>query len=757
MGKEPNIAERKPYHEEPFFQPTSEQSSDMIITIPVAKPQDPANPGEDYYIETPDLPVAGGTLEIRCAPYGEQAADDDVYFLFIKDTKPDTDIDPVLGTFTASQTGTTPDTVVFNLAYNDIPKTDGFYRIWVFWQSLVGNEFHSMPYWVELDYTEPGGKELTPIEFRDYPSNRATAEDIANNGNVLRGYVTAYKFQAIGDRLTGMFRNVNPPGPWESITPVPVSGIRDTTILDFPLEALLGANLEGDVEFKYIAVDKAQNPAESGVTLMHLLIRNVPSRLQPLVFTETAADGVIYEEQARKQVRVGVPPYVNAAVGDLIYGTIEGQYFFLPALTNDDVDDPANPGNPKDPIASVLLTYADIRKIVDGFGGGAQQGTAVGTYKVKRLEQFEFSSPAKNQGINLILPPGPDPDPDKPEHKKIRPVVVRGPGSTEDNVVISDDRDNSTAILDHLLEGGTTPIFAAGDLVELHEVSEGGTEIGLVSARVSVVDPNQDLSIAVLPLPPGPRPAGVAYFRPWVGRQVAPGVVNFALGPVTRVIYQSGDDIPGGGHPLPEVVFRNALNRDTRPALNLERGQNGALIRVYIDEKNIKSGDFFEVSVYYNQRTNGGVFDPGTGDNADDLGAPEIFSYTIEARDLQPKDDWIPEDGGSPPGADRYFFDVRVPYATLITRIIGVSNGQKGYGSLWATYSVRRDGKDYPSIPRYTPADGTDPAKTIKYLIVDVRPPGTGASIGSTFTQRLLSGSRWKSSAWWRRFRFRHS
>lgn len=712
-------------------------SPDMRITIPAAKPEFPDDPdGQFFYIQTPDLPATGETLRIHCLPYTYQAPDEDIYYLFIQDDPPVLGRDGAVGRFVAAQSDGTPDLVSFNLAFNDVPKTDGLYRLWVVCQGLTDNEYDALPYWLILDYTPPGGRELPLILFADYPTGRATVLDILAAGGLLRGSVAAYKWQVPDDKVTGMFRNVSPPGEWITIDPVLVVDARETIILDFPLEALLAANLEGMVEFRYIAVDKALNPAESASTYMHLLMRSLPSGLRAPVFTETAPDGVIYEEQARRSMTISVPAYANAASGDVIHVWIDEFRWILGPLVAADVDDPSNPGNPRNPIVKRLLSYEDIRAIVDRFSGAAQAGTAVARYTVIRFDEFEFASPVTNQRINLILPPGPDPEPGTPGHEAIRPLVARGPTSDEDNVIPAADILLSTATLRWESARDGVPIYRDFDLVEIHELTDDGTDLGRVTTRISITDEKRDTVLRIDSRPD--NATGVTWFQPWVGRLVAPGVINFAMGPVTRVVYLAQNDIPGGGRLLPEVSFRNALNRDTRPALNLQRGRSGALIRIYIDEKNIRSGDFFEVTVYYNQRTSGGVFDPLTGNNADDLGTPDVFRHTIEPRDLQPKDDWIPEDGGSPPGADRYFFDIRVPYVTLINRIIGASNGQKGYGSLWATYSVRREGKDYPSVPRYRP--GTPP-RIIKHLIVDIRTPPALSS--TTLGQRYPARPGW--------------
>lgn len=536
-------------------------------------------------------------------------------------------------------------------------------------ETAAFDEISYIPHGFYLDRTYPGGELLPPLIL---PVRQITLEELNKDfGGIVIGDIAKYYKQEPGDILTFWAEPSGGGTPVELMKTVNRS-TDDHTKPEFSETELEKLDPPGNWDIYYYLEDKHgnQNPYRSPLTGLRVWIKDSPVDLPAPIFP--AADGdtnrVIRDPDLRPVLRVDIPTFTGVEAGMFVRLDIENLVFDGSVSFELGQIDAADVG--EDIVMEAAIPYASLaryfettpaRDIIAYFK--VTKGTLPLVPSDRTDATLDFTLPG---GVDPEPEPDPDPDPDKPENPNDRllPTRLVSDSGKENTVPIADNNRPATVTVKNVNKDGGRALVV-NDIVQLYLAGQPyGVETTVTNAAV-------DLEIVVDPanggLPSDPY-KGPRWLYATITRQVS-GTPVTAATPATSVVFQSADELPGGGTLATSYFIAGARKGAGRYAINGTDvvQDNGTDVRIYLDDDGVTVGMTVEWE-FVGLLENGG---PAPGGSAQG-------DFIVNNEDLRPRPDDPKE-----PGRNRAFRDIHISRAVM--EAIG------GFGNSTFIYSITVD------------------------------------------------------------------
>ncbi|VVE02983.1 hypothetical protein PCA20602_02233 [Pandoraea capi] len=417
---------------------------------------------------------------------------------------------------------------------------------------------NSVETYFTLDFEEPEnlGEGEVPVEAE----NGLTDQILTNLGNVLEVTLPSWGNQFYLDKIVGIIRQVG--GADHTIPEVKIPypyDFSDPVVLEFP-RALLEQVGDGILEITYKITDLAGNESdEAFVKLIDVFIQGGIDDLEPPEVPLHEDDDLIVEEDARTPVVVRIPGHASVepgftivvlwgsrALDGVVFNGDNTQPFML------DVEVPygvvaAEWNENKD-----AEEYADIdvNYVVYGAGG-------------REVGRPDTATPVR---VNLSQAGGEDPDEETPENEALGAPIVRHSawqaGERENYIPDASVQVDHTIVIPWFVRA------ADGTITDQHAFLPGDKIIfmydGVAAGEYTIANQDVvneiDLERALLWQTVEAAGSGEKDVQYIVERTLIPdGQVNTSLSPPTAVEVEDTGDLPGGGEPLDDAYFNDAV------------------------------------------------------------------------------------------------------------------------------------------------------------------------------------------------------
>ncbi|WP_448101618.1 hypothetical protein [Luteibacter jiangsuensis] len=650
--------------------------------------------------------LADGEITVECEPWANAADGDQAAVVVLPPGgDPENLVDPVIGGVVVIDTSTT---ITMTLDLTQLGVLDGQdlpFDLYVFQWRDFSNPAISNVYKFRVDKQKPGGNftDFTHLYIPDdYIANGVTLAQLQAAGG-FDCSITAYYAFAEDDIVSVVVTTSDGSEFTYEAGAIPA----DTHKLDIkiPVSFFIDNAIDGTITVAPKARDVAGNENTGLSHELETLIAGSPTGFQPLLVPLHDDDNVINLADSRTPPEFTIAAYLTPLAGDQIEVTINNvSAAIFPVDTS---ADPVVTGTI--PTASIVAAGAGTNGLFN-FVLNYRLLRGKFTIPSNMPKTIECDLRASGWGTSLVK------------------GVVRGPNSTDDDVIPPEDSTGPlTATVPHLALDGTEA-FVTNDRVIVYKVNMDGSNpvaIGVPQSATQGTDLAYNVNANALV-------DGVNYVRYDNLRANQGGEDNTEVSPIWPVEVTSSSGLPGGGTPIPVSVW---LFRDARqiifdptnapdvvqPAMNYRRANGnvadgsrfaGVILRIHF-YTNMAQGDRINVTIEgYNNQTA-----TGTPDFTETL--PE---YEVTAADVSgTKATAIPEDSiGTefppytqlplPQPEEARFADIKIPYDPTILRL--AEGGVNGRGSLRVSYTV-------------TNSHGTgasDPSTPV-FLRVDARPP----------------------------------
>jgi len=587
---------------------------------------------------------------------------------------------------------TYPDPVVMHIPVETFADLDDdvLYFADIIIETAAFDTIYYVPTAFYLDRHPPGGSRLPPLE--NIPESLTLEELRTTWGGSIVGDVADYLDQQPGDILTfwGLIDGGSTPIEIKKVTVTSKDSHTKPEFLESDLEKL---DPPGKYHLYYYAEDRHgnRNPIPSPETDITLWIKDSPVELDPPFFPAAGPDQdlTIYDPGVRPYLTVQIPTFDGVEAGMNIFLVFENLKldgdvtFLLGEIDAGDIDE--------EYVLEADISYSDISKYFFPPDFVSEPTTY---FLVQKGTLPLVPSQERSIRINIDMAggpdpdpkPDPDPDPDKPDNPNdslLAPLLTSDSGGL--NVVPVKDNDQPATVTVYGLNKDGANALRAGDVVQAWLAGEAyGDEITVASNGVDVV-------IDVDPANPGtPAYRGAKWLYSTITRNVEGELIEAAT-PATAVVFQTADDLPGGGTLATSYFIAGARKGPGRYAINGTDvvNDNGTDIRCYVDDTGVTK----DMTVDW-------VFQGLLTDKTPAPGGRLTGSFIVNDEDLRPRPDDPKE-----PGTNRAFRDVHV------SRAVMEAIGAQG----WAEFSY--------SI---TVPEGTS-TSTLDEIYADIRIP-SGAS-----------------------------
>lgn len=444
-------------------------------------------------------------------------------------------------------------------------------------------------------------------------------------------------------------------------TEVPVGGAGSDLEIEIPLTALQAMN-DGVRYFGYTLTDLAGNVStgRADEAAIGILISDAPvdadlSLPEIALFSD---DNVISEADARTPVHVRIPEIPKAAPGDEVI-------FYLGTSSTTKLRiDAADIGQP-------FVLEFDLPYDFVASGGGTsapQQYTAQGYYEIYRGPAKMATSGANPVDVNIIIPAGPDPDPDTPQNDLLRVVTVEADSGAIDIIDNADLQKDATVIIPYFADSTAVPpadsdYLQANDVISVYWNGIALTQRKTILAGDITAKVPLEITATSAEMQAGGAGNKLVHYTVTRAVSTTPPLSNEALAFAKQVQVISLDLLPGGpgGLPAGEFTERNVA----RNSLNKAQLQDGTPLRVLLDYDNVAEDDIINLTLQGYE----GLTGAGTPTPAMTLD----LSYTLTRDDLPL------------PGGPVKYHDFQIPASYFSKKWV---NEPVGQGSVTAIYSI---------------------------------------------------------------------
>lgn len=654
------------------------------------------------------IALADGEITVECEPWANALDGDNALVVVLPPGgDPNELVDPILGD---PVTIDTTQTIAMTFDLSQLGVLDGQDRpfdLYVFQYRDVANPAISNLYRFRVDKQKPGGNfpEFTHLYIPDdYIANGVTLAQLQAAGG-FECSITAYYAFAEDDIVSVVIALSD--GTEFTYEAGPIPG--DTHKLDImiPVDFFVDNAIDGTITVAPRARDVAGNVNIGLAHTLETLIAGSPTGFQPLLVPLHDDDNVINLADARTPPEFTIAAYTTPLAGDQIEVTI-----------NDVIAATFPVGIADDPVVTGTIPTANI------VAAGAGTDGLFSFVLDYRLLRGRFSIPSNlPKTINCDLRAS-------GWGTSLLKGVVRGPNSTEDDVIPPEDSTGPlTATIPHLALDGSEA-FVTNDRITAYKVNMDGSSPVAIGPAQSATQ-GADLAYAVNA---NALVDGVNYVRYDNLRANPGGQNNTEFSPIWPVEVTSSSGLPGGGTPIPVTVW---LFRDARqiifdpdnapdvvqPAMNYRRAHGNAsdgtrfedvILRIHY-YTNMAQGDLINIKVDgFNNQT-------ATGTPSFTVDLPEYEVTAADASDSTPTA--IPEDSigtefppytqlPPPQPEEARFADIKIPYDPTILRLN--EGGVSGRGSLRISYTVTNGhgtGASDPSTPVFLRVDARPPIR----------------------------------------------
>jgi hypothetical protein len=350
-------------------------------------------------------------------------------------------------------------------------------------------------------------------------------------------------------------------------------------LVQLPLSAFDDLKDEVTITFTYVVTDRAGNESvvSNANNALKLLLKDVPGALDkakvPKFGDEHTTPALLLDKHARAGVKVVIPEIKGLRRNDKIVALYN-------RLPSDEHTVPFPP--PAGDLLEVTLLYTLTSR-------GPQNGPVDIDYQLWRAGVVIAETTVANVvNVDLRLPGGPDPDPDLPGHGNLKPAVIRGNASGQDDDLTVEDVQQGAKLTISWTDKGNTGLLEEGDALQLvwGDAVDGDNNFVNVFALDAVTkaeaDAAMDITREVAPAwletqPSGRVPMTVTITRAFNPDPDAENNPVFAPFKLVKVI--RAKDLPGGGDDLDDLEFTR-LN--SKGSIDRTAAKNGVPIRIQL-------------------------------------------------------------------------------------------------------------------------------------------------------------------------------
>ncbi len=391
-----------------------------------------------------------------------------------------------------------------------------------------------------VDYTAPAGLTIKPPDFpAEVIDDAVTPERLsvdADGNEYLPGIVLPYFGELAGDKLVGYIDGT----PAMIAREVALAEEGRAIEIRFTRAALDKAT-DGYHDFTFDIVDRAGNRSvmSEAVRLylrLHELISDV---LPPRV--PAATDGLLDEADIHDSqgARVEIPFHPMVERGDIIWLTWATYEAPPRVIEASDIG--------KDPLAEILVPYADIHRLWNAASGGAdlRVDTDV-TYRIMRGNVLAGKPKTPTiVPVNLSTPGGGDPDPETPEHEALQRAIVFSATGHVNFIPIAEQTLDGTVEVPWVSALPDRDVFIVGDILTIHYGQTTLDPPRVINATDVAAGAPLRMNLSKEAIAAEGSGAVAVWYT--VARPLAEGGTNTATSPAQNVKVEAETDLPGGG------------------------------------------------------------------------------------------------------------------------------------------------------------------------------------------------------------------